>query len=82
MTSSNSTNDAFLVKLDGNDWQTPLWSKRFGDASSQYGWGVAVGQTGAAIVGGGFFAEIRFGAPLTPISSTGGMDLYGARLAP
>jgi hypothetical protein len=70
--------DVFAVKLaqDGKH----LWSKRFGDASEQGGWDVAVDEAGNVVVVGYFAGTIDFGG--TPLTSAGDSDAFVAKLDP
>ncbi|NUO47490.1 MAG: hypothetical protein HOV80_01395 [Polyangiaceae bacterium] len=68
--------DVFLAKLDpmGNH----VWSKRFGDASTQYGSDVAVDAAGNVFITGGLAGTVSFGGP--PISATNLQNLFLAKL--
>ncbi len=57
-----------------------LWSKRFGDASSQFARAVAVDTLGNSIVTGYFTGAVDFGGGA--LTSAGGYDIYLAKLAP
>ncbi|MDI3283199.1 SBBP repeat-containing protein [Polyangium sp. 15x6] len=74
-------NDVFVVKLAAANW-APIWTKTFGGTGAQTAWAAAVDGTGDVIVGGSFESQIAFGAPLGTITSSGGADLFGVRLAP
>jgi hypothetical protein len=75
--------DVFVAKfapVSPTNW-TPLWAKRFGDASDQRAAGVAIGPAGRVWIAGSFLGTVDFtnGAPLP---SGGSFDAYWARLAP
>lgn len=69
--------DIFVAKFDsaGNH----LWSKRFGDASAQYGQSVAVDPAGNALLTGYFAGTADFGGG--PLTSGGANDIFVAKLA-
>ncbi len=71
-------NDIFLAKLDsaGNH----VWSKRFGDASSQGGYGVAVDGAGNALLTGYFNGSADFGGG--GLLSAGFSDIFLAEFDP
>jgi hypothetical protein len=70
--------DVFLVKLDSDG--DHVWSKRFGDPSTdQTGRTVAVDASGEACLGGSFAGTIDFGSGSH--SSLGGVDVYVAKFA-
>jgi hypothetical protein len=68
--------DAFVAKLDaaGNH----VWSKRFGDAATQYGQGIAVDGAGNVFVVGDFNGTVSFGGPV--LSSGAAAELFVAKL--
>jgi hypothetical protein len=68
--------DIFVVKLDaaGNH----VWSKRFGDANSQIGYGVATDATGNVLVTGYFEGMVNFGGG--SLASAGGSDIIMLKL--
>jgi len=71
--------DVFLAKFDpaGNH----LWSKRFGDGANQYGWSIAVENSGNILVTGGISGTIDFGdGALT--SAEGSTDIFIAEFDP
>lgn len=70
LTSAGAT-DAFVLKLDpsGNH----IWSKRFGDASSQSASEIAVGANGI-VVAGSFAGAVDFGTG--SLSSAGNTDIF------
>lgn len=67
--------DIFVAKFrtDG----TLLWSQRFGDASDQYGFAVAVDASGNILLTGRFSGTIDFGGGA--LASAGGSDVYLAK---
>lgn len=67
--------DVFLVKLDaaGNH----LWSKPFGDASSQFSYGVATDAAGNVVVAGSQTGAVDYGGG--PLTAAGGTDAFVAR---
>jgi hypothetical protein len=71
--------DVFVAKFDaaGNH----VWSKRFGDASSQQALGMAFDSAGNVLVTGQFYGSIDFGNG--PLSNPDGVntDLFVAKLA-
>ncbi|HVK68374.1 MAG TPA: hypothetical protein VM694_28135, partial [Polyangium sp.] len=80
VTTSNGY-DVFVVKLAASNW-APLWTKTFGGNGTQTAWAAAVDGKGDVIVGGSFEQQIVFGDPLGTVTSSGGADLFGVRLAP
>src|SRR5262249_30873799 len=70
--------DMFAAKLDPSG--KPLWAKRFGDTSDQYGWGIAADASGNVLVTGFFGGAIDFGGG--PLMSAGGLDIVVAKLDP
>jgi hypothetical protein len=68
--------DVYLAKLGPNG--APLWSKRFGDASDQWGESVAFDATGNLIVSAMFQGTIDMGGG--PLASAGGWDIVIAEL--
>ncbi len=75
---SGGSRDVFLVKLDPNG--DHLWSKRFGNASDQFGSGVAVDKTGKIVAIGSFGGTVDFGGSL--LTSSGSLDIFLAKLLP
>ena len=80
---SNLTNagssDFFLAKYRGTDG-APLWSKGIGGPSNDFGWGVAVDSSGAAVITGQFEGTVNFGGTsLTSASQY--QDIFLARYA-
>ncbi|MBI4701132.1 MAG: SBBP repeat-containing protein, partial [Deltaproteobacteria bacterium] len=57
-----------------------LWSKRFGDASNQMGYGIAADGAGNAFVTGDLQGTADFGGG--PLASAGGADIFVAKLDP
>jgi len=72
---SNGSLDIFMAKLDplGN----PIWTKRFGDVSTQRALTVAVDSTGAIYVGGSISGSVDFG--LGTLTSAGLNDAFLAK---
>jgi hypothetical protein len=70
--------DVFAAKLDsaGNH----VWSKRFGGADDDQGRGIAVDDSGNAVVVGYFRGDVDFGSKT--LIGTGGRDVFVAKLAP
>lgn len=77
LTSGGDT-DIFLATF-GSDG-AHLWSKRFGDASSQSAEAVAVDASGNLVLTGGFQGNANFGG--SALTSAGGMDVFVARFGP
>ena len=73
---STGNEDIFLVRLtaDGNH----VWSKRFGDAESQNGRGIALDASGAIYVVGGMYGSVDFGDG-KPVMSKGSSDVFLAK---
>jgi hypothetical protein len=67
--------DIFLVKFDaaGNH----IWSQRFGDASSQYGYDVTIDAWGNVVLVGYFSGAVDFGGGL--LTSAGNNDIFVAK---
>lgn len=59
---------------------TPLWSKRFGDGSTQAATSIAVDGAGNVVVAGYFSGSINFGG--NTLQSAGGQDIFVAKLDP
>ncbi len=70
--------DAFLVRLDVAG--AHAWSKRFGAAGNQYASSASVDGLGAVLLTGYFEQSIDFGGG--PLSSSGALDLFVAKLSP
>jgi hypothetical protein len=70
--------DAYVVKL-GIDGEH-LWSRAFGDAERQFGYGVTADADGNVIVTGDLRLTIDFGGG--PLTSSGDYDVFVARYAP
>jgi hypothetical protein len=75
---SNGQLDIFVAKFDPAG--TYLWSKRFGDASQQAGYGLAVDNNDNVIIVGPNFAGVNFGGGL--MTSVGLGDVFVAKLSP
>jgi len=75
---SAGDNDHFLVKYDpsGNH----LWSKRYGDAASQTGLGIATDAAGNLFLAGSFKGTVDYGCG--PLGSNGAEDGSLAKLSP
>ena len=69
--------DIFLVKLDSAG--QPMWSKRFGDATSQFPCELAIDTTGNVVIVGGFQGSIDFGGGI--LVSAGAFDSFVAKFA-
>jgi hypothetical protein len=67
--------DAVMAKLDPNG--TLLWSKRFGDGSSDFGWAVDTDSSGNVYAAGYFYGSIDLGGGVH--ISQGDRDLYLAK---
>ncbi|MBI4702640.1 MAG: hypothetical protein HY744_16080, partial [Deltaproteobacteria bacterium] len=70
--------DVFVAKLDQDGKH--LWSKHFGDAESQWAYGVAVDTAGSVLVTGEFYGTVDFGGG--PLASAGNDDIFVAKLEP
>jgi hypothetical protein len=77
LTSAGSV-DLFVAKLDPTGKH--LWSKRFGDASDQYGFGIAVDAAGNALVTGAFSGAVDLGGGA--LTSAGIADILVASYDP
>ena len=76
LTSSNNSNDIFLVKY--NSAGVHQWSQRFGSTADDVAYGVATDSSGNVIITGFFTGTVNFGGDdLT--SYSGGYDLYLAK---
>ncbi len=73
--------DVFVAKFQGATGVLG-WARRFGDTSDQVAWAVATDAASNAVVAGGFQGTIDFGLPSMPLTSMGGFDGYGVKLAP
>jgi WD40 repeat protein len=76
---STGSSDIFVAKLKANG--DHVWSKRFGDASSQRAFTVAVDSTGAIYVGGNVSGSVDFGDAKI-LMSKGGDDAFVAKFNP
>jgi hypothetical protein len=75
---SAGNGDALLAKFNsGGDY---LCAKRFGDAQTQKGTGIATDSAGAVVLTGYFYGSVDFGAG--PLMSAGGLDIFIARFSP
>ncbi|APR87236.1 Tryptophan synthase alpha chain [Minicystis rosea] len=77
MTSSGTQPDVFVTKLNGSNGAC-LWSKRAGDASPQYGNGIAVDTAGNVYLTGMLVGQLDLGGG--PITSAGNNDVFVAKL--
>lgn len=68
--------DMFLAKFDGSG--THLWSKRFGDGSTEQPWDLATDASGGVVVAGHFMGGIDFGGGT--LTSAGGEDIFLVKL--
>jgi hypothetical protein len=68
--------DVFVAKFDAVG--APIWSKRFGDANNQAGWGIAMDGSGNVVVAGSFFGMIDFGGG--PLVSADAGDAFVVKL--
>ncbi len=68
--------DVFVAELDPSG--KTLWSKRFGDATDQYGLAIAAAPGGDVVVGGSFFGSVDFGGGA--LASVGSSDAFVTRL--
>lgn len=74
---SKGKTDVYLVKLDAKGAHVD--SALFGDASTQVGLDVAVGEGGAALIAGRFYGSIDFGQGV--LSGAGQGDAFVAKLS-
>jgi len=70
--------DVFVAKLDPNGAHT--WSKIFGDADGQGGYGIATGSSKEIVIGGLVVGTVDFGDG--PHTSAGASDAFIAKFAP
>lgn len=75
LTSAGST-DIFLLKLDAAG--ATLWSKRYGDASSQTSMALAIDPVGNLLIGGSFYGTLDMGSGAMP--TAGGTDAFLAKI--
>lgn len=77
---TSNASDVFALKLDSNG--VHVWSKRFGDtaATEQCGRAVATDGAGNVMLAGFFKGGVSFGGPT--LTSTGGFDIFVAKLGP
>jgi len=71
--------DIFVAKLAATDG-APLWSKRFGSASDDIGYAVAMDAAGDVVATGYFQGTVDFGAG--PLTSAGAQDAFVLSLGP
>jgi hypothetical protein len=72
---SMGASDIFLAKFDSG--AHILWSKRFGDASAQQSYGIAVDTTDNVLISGSFAGSVDFGTG--PLASAGDSDIFLAK---
>jgi hypothetical protein len=77
LTSAGVDEDIFVAKLNGAG--AHQWSKRFGDAVKQFGYGVAVDSGGDVFLTGTFSGAVDFGGG--PLTSAGAADIFVAKLS-
>ena len=65
------------IAFHADVWAATLWSKRFGDASSQVGNSVATDASGNVIVTGSFQGTVNFGGDT--LTSAGSDDIFVAK---
>jgi hypothetical protein len=75
---SAGSNDVFVVKFDPNG--AVIWTKKFGDASSQAGQSIAVDAAGDVYIAGMFAGTANFGG--ANLTSAGANDIFVAKLTP
>jgi lambda repressor-like predicted transcriptional regulator len=78
LTQTFGSDDIFIAKYSGMDGSR-IWSKRVGGMYEDYGYGIAVDNTGDVIVTGQFMAEVDFGGGR--LSSAGGGDIFVAKFS-
>lgn len=76
LTSAGST-DVYVAKLDAVGGH--VWSKRYGNSSSQVANGIAVDEEGSILVTGAFQGAIDFGGG--PLMSAGSDDIFTVKLS-
>ena len=74
LTSAGNT-DIYVAKFDAAG--AHQWSKRFGDATTEYSYSVAVDGSGNVIITGWFYGTVDFGGGL--MTSAGSADMYVAK---
>ncbi len=75
---SSGEHDIFAAKLDPNS--NFLWAVRAGGTNDDYGWGIAVDESGNTYLTGNFYGSVVFG-PYT-LTSSGSKDIFAAKLDP
>jgi hypothetical protein len=73
---SAGQSDVFAVKLDASGGH--VWSRRSGDAMTQFGAAVDATPDGGVILTGSFYGSMDWGGPL--LVSAGSLDIYRAKL--
>jgi hypothetical protein len=76
---SAGSNDVFVAKYGSNG--NHLWSKRFGDAGTQFGNAAAIDGSGNLVIGAQFTGALDFN-PNTILMSAGGYDIAVAKFDP
>jgi hypothetical protein len=74
--STNSSIDVFVVKLDANG--TPLWAKSFNAAEDQYGASISAAANGDVFIVGSMYGTMSFGSKT--LTTKGSIDVFVARL--
>ena len=72
---SAGTSDIFVAKFNSSG--APLWSKRFGDSSTQEATSVTADATGNVIITGAYLGTVDFGSG--PLPSSGNHDIFLAK---
>jgi hypothetical protein len=75
---SAGSGDVFVAKLDASG--NHVWSKRFGDSSTQLGEAVAIDGAGGVAVTGGFVGVVDFGGGSLISSGASSTDIFVAKL--
>jgi PKD repeat protein len=70
--------DVFVAKYAGSDGHN-LWAKRFGSATDEYPWAIAVDGCGNVLVTGEFTGTVDFGGGA--LTSAGDRDVFVAKFA-
>jgi hypothetical protein len=73
---SSGQSDAYAAKLD--PMGAPIWTRRYGVMSNQYGQRIDADPTGGVFLTGDFEGVVEFGGQ--QLDSAGGRDIYIARL--
>ena len=75
---SSGGNDVFVIRMSGANGG-PIWTKAFGDADNQYGYGVAADSNGDALVTGFYSGSIDFGGG-SLVAQPGSTSIFVAKL--